>query len=113
MLLSINCAVGFRAGKLPNNYYRVFITSGSFFPVALMNPLEMGSCERQIPYVSSAQHGLQCGWQMQPAYILVHFCSCQHAKVGSAPRTGTEGKNHFDLQSDHGNLIVLSFSAVL
>lgn len=32
VLVSINFTVGFRAGKLPSNYYRVFITSGSFFP---------------------------------------------------------------------------------
>lgn len=31
VLVSINFTVGFRAGKLPSNYYRVFITSGSFF----------------------------------------------------------------------------------
>lgn len=89
--------------QLLQSFYHIWF----FFPVALMNRLEMGSCERQAPYVSSAQHGLRCGWQMQTAYILIHFCSCQRAKVGSAPRIGAEGKNHFNLQSNHGSLVVL------
>lgn len=97
VLVSINCTVGLRAGKLPSNYYRIFITSGSFFPAALMNPAEMGNSERQIPYAISSQHRLWCGWQMQPSSILIHFCSCQHAKVGSAPKIRAGRKKHRSL----------------
>lgn len=81
--------------QLLQSFYHIWFF---FFPVALMNPSEMGSSERQIPYASSPQHRLWCGWQMQPAYILIHSCSSQHAAVGSAPKIGAGRKNQFNLQ---------------
>lgn len=98
VFVSINCTVGFRAGRLPSNYYGVFITSGSFFPVALMNPSEIENSEKQLPYASSPQHRLWCGWQMQPAYILIHFCSCQCAEVGPASGIRAGRKKNIQVQ---------------
>lgn len=90
--------------QLLQSFYHIWFF---FFPVALMNPSEMGSSERQIPYASSPQHRLRYGWQMQPAYLLIHSCSSQHATVGSAPKIGAGRKNQLNLQSSHGSLVVV------
>lgn len=104
VLVSINFTVGFRAGKLPSNYYRVFITSGSFFSLWPWWTLQKWEVLKGKSHMLAL---LSTDCDVDGKCSLIHSCSNQHATMGSAPKIGAGRKNQFNLQWNHGSLVVL------
>lgn len=72
---AVNGTVGFGAGKLPSNYSRVFITSGSFFSSGSDEPFRNGKLWKANPVcqLSSAQiaMGMATAARLHPDTLLL------------------------------------------
>lgn len=108
VLVSINFTVGFRAGKLPSNYYRVFITSGSFFspwPWWTLQKWEVLKGKSHMLALLSTDCDVDGKCSLLTSwYTPAPVNMLQWALL---PRLEQEGKISSICKSSHGSLVVL------